>query len=213
MNVILLHICCGVCAGSVVQRLREEGFTALGFFYNPNIHPEEEYLRRLRAADQMAHNLGFELIKGAYDCDNWLQLTEGLENEPEGGHRCAACFKMRLEQTYNKAKELSIAQFTTTLTVSPHKNTAVINTIGKAVDPSRFLSYDFKKKDVRLRPQEGDCGRTSSDYPPKPYHNSKNLKAKADGFRLAIELAQRYNLYRQNYCGCIYSKESKSKPR
>ncbi|MBL7081798.1 MAG: epoxyqueuosine reductase QueH [Candidatus Omnitrophica bacterium] len=172
MNAILLHICCGVCAGLVVQRLREEGFTPLGFFYNPNIHPEEEYQRRLRAVDQMAHNLGFELIKGAYDCDNWLQLTEGLENEPEGGHRCAACFKMRLEQAYNKAKELNIAKFTTTLTVSPHKNTAVINSIGKAVGPSEFLACDFKKK---------------------------------DGFRLAIEIAQRYNLYRQNYCGCVYS--------
>ena len=156
-----------------MQRLREEGMTPLGFFYNPNIHPEEEHQRRLEVVDEIAHNLDFELIKGTYDRDHWFQLIKGLENEPEGGRRCLACFRMRLEQTYSKAKELNIAQFATTLTVSPHKNTVAINNIGKAAGPSRFLSCDFKKK---------------------------------DGFRLAIEIAQRYNLYRQNYCGCIYSK-------
>ncbi len=178
MKDILLHICCGVCASSVVERLRKEGFKPAGFFYNPNIHPEAEYLKRQEAAKQVARILKFELIPAAYDKDNWLTRVKGLENEPEGGKRCPVCFKVRLEETQKKASQMNISRFTTTLTVSPHKNTAIINEIGRTVSPSGFLTCDFKKQ---------------------------------DGFRLAMEFARCYNLYRQNYCGCVYSRNAKQK--
>ena len=171
---VLLHICCGVCASSVVERLREDGYKPKGFFYNPNIHPKEEYLKRQEEAKQVARILKFELVLGSYNKDKWLAKIKGLENEPEGGRRCSVCFNMRLEETQRRAKQMSIPKFATTLTVSPHKNTTVINEIGKAISPSGFLALDFKRK---------------------------------SGFRLAIEFAKRYNLYRQNYCGCIYSKQ------
>ena len=176
MEKILLHICCGVCASSVVQRLRKENFSVVGFFYNPNIHPEAEYLKREEAVKEVARILKFDLVLGSYDKDNWLAKTKGLENEPEGTRRCSVCFKMRLVEACNKANQMGISKFASSLTVSPHKNTTVINEIGKAISPSGFCAYDFKKQ---------------------------------DGFYLAIEFAKRYNLYRQNYCGCIYSKNAK----
>ena len=178
MQEILLHICCGVCASSVVERLREQGFRPLGFFYNPNIHPKTEYLKRQEITKQVASILGFELVNTTYDKQDWFLKTKGLEKEPEGGKRCSVCFKMRLEATKLKAQQMHIPKFTTTLTVSPHKNVAVINEIGSSLDPSGFLPEDFKKQ---------------------------------DGFRLAMDFAKRYNLYRQNYCGCIYSKQARQK--
>ncbi|MFH1678548.1 MAG: epoxyqueuosine reductase QueH [Candidatus Omnitrophota bacterium] len=172
MEKVLLHICCAVCAGSVVQRLRDDGFHIVGYFYNPNIHPQEEYFKRQEAAIEVARILKFELIPGIYDNDNWLSAIKGLEDEPEGGKRCSVCFKMRFEETMKKSMQMNIPKFSSTLTVSPHKNTTVINEIGREASSSRFLAYDFKKQ---------------------------------DGFKLAIEFAKRYNLYRQNYCGCVYS--------
>ena len=174
MKRILLHICCGVCASSVVGKLREEDFEVIGFFYNPNIHPQEEYLKRQGVAREVARILGLELIRGAYDKDAWFSNTKGLENEPEGGRRCSVCFKMRLKETQKKARELNINKFTTTLTVSPHKSTKTINEIGRLISPSEFLASDFKKQ---------------------------------DGFKLAMKFARRYNLYLQNYCGCIYNRK------
>ncbi|MFH0774410.1 MAG: epoxyqueuosine reductase QueH [bacterium] len=168
MKLILLHICCGVCAGSIVERLREDGFEPVGFFYNPNIHPEEEYHRRLEATKILSSALGFSLIEGDYENKGWLELTRGFEKEPEGGKRCGICFRMRLEKTFQKSKELKIP-FTTTLTVSPQKDSHLINKIGTGFDS--FRGYDFKKK---------------------------------DGFKRSLELSKRYNLYRQNYCGCVY---------
>ena len=92
---VLLHICCGVCAGAVTERLMIEGHSVTGFFYNPNIHPVDEYERRLDAARKVARELGFELIEGIYDRENWFQMVKGKEYEPEGGARCEMCFIMR----------------------------------------------------------------------------------------------------------------------
>jgi hypothetical protein len=178
MEKILLHICCGVCASSAVAKLREKNFDVVGFFYNPNIHPEEEYLKRLDVAREVARILDFELISGTYDKEVWLEKTKSLEGEPEGGRRCSACFKMRLEEAQKKAKEMGIKKFTTTLSASPHKDVGVINEIGRSISPSEFLVSDFKKQ---------------------------------NGFKLAMEFAKRYNLYRQNYCGCIYSRNARRK--
>lgn len=184
---VLLHICCGVCASSVAERLMCEGHRITGFFYNPNIHPVDEYKKRLKAAQEAAGELGFELVEGLYDRERWFQLVKGKEYEPEGGARCEVCFTMRLERTYkyfltqprySKAglKEGTFDAFTTTLTVSPHKDAVCISAIGRKIGGERFISADYKKK---------------------------------GGFDRAKELSHQWGLYHQHYCGCIYSLESK----
>lgn len=172
MSDILLHICCGICASECVQKLKKDGFKVIGFFYNPNIYPEAEYRKRLKVAREVCRVLGFELLEGDYDKDRWNDLTKNFKSEPEGGKRCQICFRMRLEKTREKSKELNIKYFTTTLTISPHKNSLIINKIGKNIDKENFLERDFKKE---------------------------------DGFKRAIEFSKIHNLYRQDYCGCIYS--------
>ncbi|MBU3934279.1 MAG: epoxyqueuosine reductase QueH [Candidatus Omnitrophica bacterium] len=169
---VLLHICCAVCAGSCLETLRREGHEVGGYFYNPNIQPQEEYLKRLQEAEKLARQENFSLIIGEDEPDKWFSRIKGLEEEPEGGRRCARCFSLRLEKTAKVAQEKGFAAFTTTLTVSPHKNARVINEIGRDVGGGLFLGRDFKKK---------------------------------DGFKRAQQLARRYNLYHQDYCGCIYS--------
>ncbi len=175
---IVLHICCGVCAAGVVERLVSEGHEVLGLFYNPNIHPAEEYARRLEVAQQVAKELNFPLVAAPYTSEEWFEETKGLEDEPEGGKRCAVCFRLRLKKTYLYLLEQGADTFTTTLTVSPTKSATVINRIGQEISGDRFLARDFKKK---------------------------------DGFKRSTELARRWGLYRQHYCGCIYSMEIKQK--
>jgi predicted adenine nucleotide alpha hydrolase (AANH) superfamily ATPase len=169
---VLLHICCAVCAASCVERLRKEGHEVSGFFYNPNIQPPGEYLKRLQEIEELARKENFPLIVGDYDIHNWSVRIEGLEDESEGGRRCTECFTLRLENAAHMAQEKGFQAFTTTLTVSPHKDSQRINKIGKDISNGLFLLQDFKKK---------------------------------DGFKRTQELAKKYSLYRQNYCGCIYS--------
>ncbi len=169
---IALHICCGVCAASVVERLVEEGHQVIGFFYNPNIHPAEEYERRLQATRKVSQELNFALETGTYTPKEWFKQITGLEQEPEGGKRCEVCFRMRLAETCRFMKNIGADSFSTTLTVSPHKSAETVNTIGKEIGGDIFLARDFKKK---------------------------------DGFKRAMELAKAWSLYRQDYCGCIYS--------
>ncbi|MEK7376742.1 MAG: epoxyqueuosine reductase QueH [Candidatus Margulisiibacteriota bacterium] len=147
MKKALLHICCGVCASWPVEKLRFDGYEVEGFFYNPNIQPEDEYLKRLDVAKEVSKLLNFNLVEGKYDPDAWLLKVKGLENEPEGGPRCAVCFQMRLEETAQKARELNIPVFTSTLTVSPHKDAKGIAQQGRRAGGEGFLEYDFKKQD------------------------------------------------------------------
>ena len=175
---IVLHICCGVCAAGVVERLTSEGHEVIGFFYNPNIHPLEEYNRRLEVARELARKLDFPLEVAPYTPEEWLKETTSLENEPEGGKRCEVCFRLRLKGTYLYMKEHGWDAFTTTLTVSPHKSAEVINRVGREIGGERFLARDFKKK---------------------------------EGFKRTVELAKEWSLYRQNYCGCIYSLREKQR--
>lgn len=144
---IVLHICCGVCAAGVVKTLTEEGHQVIGFFCNPNTHPEEEYHKRLEAARRVAQELDFPLEVAPYQPNSWLEETEHLKDEPEGGARCLVCFRTRLEKTFAYLKSCSADAFTTTLTISPHKSAEIVNTIGKEVGGERFLARDFKKKD------------------------------------------------------------------
>lgn len=143
---VLLHICCGVCAGAVVQKLRDDGFEVTGFFYNPNIYPEKEYEQRLEVVRQASQLLGFTLVEGPYEINAWLERVQGLEAEPEGGQRCQVCFRMRLQKTAEKAREMGIEHIASTLSVSPHKNVQEINAIGQGLSAG-FLPYDFKKQD------------------------------------------------------------------
>ncbi|HUU50433.1 MAG TPA: epoxyqueuosine reductase QueH [Nitrospinota bacterium] len=172
---LLLHICCAPDSTHVAHVLDEE-YEITGYFYNPNIYPEEEYELRWGDLQKIAEEFNFNLLNPPYDPDIWFSLTKGLENEPEGGKRCERCFLMRLEKTAKIAKEKGYDIFTTTLTISPHKNANLINSLGRSLSEkykADFLAADFKKQ---------------------------------DGFKKSIELSKRYNLYRQNYCGCLYSK-------
>jgi len=175
MNVIL-HICCGVCAAGAADVLLAEGHSVTGFFYNPNIHPEEEYRLRLEAARRSAEHLGFDLVEGTYDTENWTPAVQALGGEPEGGARCSICYRIRLEKTFDFMRERGADAFTSTLTISPHKPAAEINRIGMEIGADNFLSRDFKKK---------------------------------DGFKKAVELAKSWDIYRQHYCGCVYSLKGK----
>lgn len=173
---VLLHVCCGVCAAGVVERLTSEGHEVIGLFYNPNIHPTEEYHRRLEVANRVAEEFGFPLIVSLYEPDEWFQEAEPLAAEPEGGKRCEACFQLRLQKACDYMVEQQADAFTTTLTIGPQKSADIINRIGRDIGGERFLVRDFKKK---------------------------------AGFQRAMELAKQWQLYRQDYCGCIYSIRSK----
>jgi predicted adenine nucleotide alpha hydrolase (AANH) superfamily ATPase len=144
---VVLHICCGTCAAGAARELLSDGHTVTGYFYNPNIHPREEYLRRLDAAEEAARRLGFDLAEGPYETDCWNAATESLRGEPEGGLRCSACYRVRLQRTVDFMTASGADAFTSTLTISPHKSAAEINRIGKEIGGSSFLLKDFKKKD------------------------------------------------------------------
>ncbi len=173
---VALHICCAVCAAGAAERLLQEGHQVLGFFYNPNIHPEEEYRQRLENARKVAQELNFPLKEESYFPDDWFKAITSLENEPEGGKRCPICFKMRLEKTYRFMLESKCDVFTTTLTMGSNKSAELIGRIGQEIGGDKFLKQDFKKK---------------------------------EGFKRASELTKKWNLYRQNYCGCLYSLRDK----
>ena len=178
MEKILLNVCCAPDATHSINVLKEEGFYVLTYFYNPNIHPEEEYKMRFDDMVKLAKEINIENIMDVtYDIAEWKKRCESLANEKEGGKRCTECFKLRLEKTAKKAAELGVNIFATTLTISPHKDAELINTLGKEIAKKFGIKYyesNFKKK---------------------------------DGFKKSIELSKKYNLYRQNYCGCMYSKK------
>lgn len=170
---VILHICCGVCAAGASKQLIDEGHQVTGFFFNPNIHPEEEYNRRLEAVEKVAKELNFPLIIGEYKPDEWLKETESLAAEKEGGKRCELCYRIRLSKSAELMEKSGADALTTTLTIGPQKKASIINAIGQDVVGDKFLARDFKKK---------------------------------DGYKIANEMAKSLEIYRQHYCGCIYSK-------
>lgn len=172
---LLLHICCGGC-GAYVGRLLSQDYSVSLYFYNPNIDTAEEYFQRESEVKKVAANLGVELILEEYKHEDWLKKAKGLEDQPERGLRCEACFHDRLEKTAAKAKESAFSYFATTLTVSPHKDAARIISIGERLGQEfslEFLAVDFKKK---------------------------------NGFLASLEMSKALSLKRQNYCGCEFSK-------
>lgn len=175
MKKTLVHVCCAPCSTYSFEKLFLDGVSPVGFFYNPNIHPQDEYKRRLDELIRFYDLQNYELVVQEDNSDVWFDSIKGLESEPEGGKRCEICFKLRLEKTAIYAKENNFDGFTTVLTISPHKNSAVINRIGKELEEKHniyFLEENFKKN---------------------------------DGFKKSLELSKQYNLYRQSYCGCIFS--------
>lgn len=175
---LLLQSCCGPCSTTGIKRLEEE-FDITLFFWGSNIHPKEEYLKRLEALNMVnaAFLQGKESIVVPYNAIEYFEAIKGMENEIEGGKRCDLCFELRLEACAKTAKEKGFDTFASTLTVSPHKNAKKIDEIGFALEEKYGVPYF-----------------------------STNLK-KQNGFLLSTQLSKQLNLYRQNYCGCIFSKQ------
>ena len=179
---VLLHACCAICSGHPIENLRELDYEPIVYFFNPNIQPKEEYLKRLEAQKTLCKNLDCELIIEEYEPKMFEIASFGLEEEPEDGARCKKCFKMRLEKTASKAKDLGINEFTTSIVISPHKDYKLICQIGKAISENygiNYLDIDFKKQ---------------------------------DGFLKSNKIVKELELYRQNYCGCRYSEKLQSEP-
>ncbi len=179
---LLLHACCAPCSSAVLERIADY-FKVTIFYYNPNITLEEEYNKRIeeikRFISKFKTKYEISFLEGNYDPKDFFAISKGLENEPERGARCYKCYSLRLRETARIADELNFPYFTTTLSLSPHKNVNWINEIGEDLDKkysTNFLFCDFKKK---------------------------------NGYKRSIELSSEYNLYRQDYCGCVYSKRDR----
>lgn len=174
---LLVHICCSVDSHHFLTELRAclSATKLIGYFYNPNIHPEEEYQLRLLDVRRSCRLLGIPLIEESYDPRDWLKASLGLEHHPEKGERCSFCFDFRLEKSAQKAEQLGCDSFTTTLLTSPMKSTAQLFAQGEAIEarfPLRFFPLDARSK---------------------------------GGTALQQQRAKESNLYRQNYCGCLYA--------
>ncbi len=185
---LLLHACCGPCSTSCVERVADEYEVTL-YYYNPNIMDREEYLRRREALLKFidafnADNEGrtrVEYLEGEYDPERFIRLAEPMKDEPEGGKRCDMCFAMRLSDTAKMAKELGYDYFTTTMSVSPHKDYKTIAELGFSLEENtgvKYLDIDFKKR---------------------------------NGFGRSVEMSKMYGLYRQNFCGCEYARAQMKK--
>lgn len=179
---LLLHACCAPCSSAVLERIANH-FKVVIFYYNPNISEEEEYQKRVNELKKFicSFKTKYEvsLIEGKYDPERFFEMARGLENEPEKGSRCFKCYKLRLEETAKIADQLGYKYFCTTLTLSPHKNSKWLNEIGEGLDKEYQAAYLY------------------SDF------------KKKNGYKRSIELSKEYDLYRQDYCGCIYSKKNK----
>lgn len=142
---ILVHCCCGPCATSSIERMLSEGWMPVLHYQNSNIYPLEENDKRFRELEKVAEHYGLQLIRSPYNHEEWLEFVKGLENEPEHGKRCLKCFEFNLKAACQKACELGIEKFTTTLTVSRFKNSKDIFRVGEKFEG--FTDIDFKKKD------------------------------------------------------------------
>jgi len=176
---LLLHSCCAPCSSYVIEYLSQY-FHLTVFYYNPNISEREEYEKRVEEQKRLIREFPVkykvDFLEGIYDNENYNKIILGLEDCKEGGERCFVCYDMRLRETAKVAKEGGFDYFTTTLSISPLKNSAKLNEIGYHLGIEYGIEYllsDFKKK---------------------------------EGYKRSIELSKEYDLYRQNYCGCIFSK-------
>ncbi len=174
---LLLHCCCAPCTVSVMERL-EDYFSVTLYFYNPNIDTREEYFHRANELYKIEKSYGIdEIIIPEYDPQEFENYVKGYESFPEGGARCPLCFSLRLDKTAEFAEKNGFDFFATTLTVSPHKNSALVNAAGEKAGENKRAKYlfaDFKKR---------------------------------EGYKRSGELSEKFGLYRQNYCGCAFAKK------
>ena len=151
-NKILIHACCGICSGYPISLLKEMGYSPVVYFCNPNIDTEDEFNKRLAAQKIVCMYHWVDLVVDDYNHEEYLQKIKGLENAPERGARCVECIRLRLQKTAQKARELGIKQFTTSLPISPHKNFEMISELGNELAGDlEFVAIDFKKKDGFLK--------------------------------------------------------------
>ena len=180
---LLLHSCCAPCSSYVLEYLSQY-FKITVFYYNPNIYPESEYTKRILEQQKLIEEMHFRypvsFLAGKYDRDRFYEMAKGLEDIPEGGERCFRCYRQRMEEAAKLAKEGGYDYFTTTLSISPLKNAARINEIGEELAEIYHVTH------------------LPSDF------------KKKNGYKRSIELSHEYDLYRQNYCGCIYSRREAS---
>lgn len=175
MKKIILHACCAPCASYPINLLIKDNYEPVVFFYNPNIFPLKEYEIRKNELEEYCRKLKLDFFEGEYDIKKFYEEVKGFELEPEKGKRCSICFNLRLLKTAEFAKKQGINCFTTTLTVSPHKNSNQIFEVGKNVQTQtgvEFIEYNFKKN---------------------------------DGFKISRQIARENNMYAQSYCGCEFS--------
>lgn len=183
---LLLHVCCAPCSSAVLEYLSQY-FAITLLYYNPNISPREEYdkreaeLKRLVSEMELVHPV--DLLPCDYDGQAFVEAARGLEGEPEGGARCEACFRLRLEYAAQEAARLHFDYYTTTLTISPMKNAPLLNQLGEEMGGKygvAHLQSDFKKK---------------------------------NGYKRSVELSKEFGLYRQDYCGCAFSKAQREREK
>ena len=177
---LLLHACCAPCSSAVLERLANH-FEITIYYYNPNITDKNEYKKRVEELRKLISKIKpkyeVSILEGEYEPEKFFEMSKGLEDQPERGKRCYYCYEMRIKDTARVAEKYNYPYFTTTLSLSPHKNADWINEIGKRTEEdlnTTFLYSDFKKE---------------------------------NGYKRSIELSKIYDLYRQDYCGCIYSKK------
>ena len=175
---LLLHSCCGPCSSYVLEYLSKY-FQITVFYYNPNITEREEYQTRVNEQIRLINEVypNVEFLEGDYKPEDFINISKGLELEPEGGARCIKCYYLRMNETAKMAKKRNYDYFTTTLSISPYKNSEQLNQIGMHLEQLygiKYLYADFKKR---------------------------------NGYKRSIELSHQYHLYRQNYCGCQFSKK------
>ena len=172
---MLLHTCCAPCSTHVLELLREQ-FELTLYFYDPNIHPREEYEMRRDEMRDYADKFSLAFVEGPYDVERWFELTKGHGSDKEGSERCFLCYEVRLRESARFASDNGFEYFGTVLSISPHKKADKINEIGRSLAGEYGINYleaDFKKK---------------------------------DGFKRSIALSREHGLYRQDYCGCVYSR-------
>lgn len=179
---LFLHSCCAPCSSYVLEYLSRY-FEITVFFYNPNISPKEEYEKRVEEIRRMIGEMEFvhpvKLVEGEYDPQVFFRMAKGMEHIPEGGERCFGCYRLRMEEAARLAKEGNYDYFTTTLSISPLKNAQKINEIGEELAEIYQVPH------------------LPSDF------------KKKNGYKRSIELSGEYELYRQDYCGCVFSKRER----
>lgn len=175
---LLLHSCCAPCSSYVLEYLSEY-FSITVFYYNPNIFPAEEYEKRVKEQEALIEKLPakhrISFLEGPYEQERFFEMAKGLEREPEGGERCFRCYHLRMLEAVQMARAGGFDYFTTTLSISPLKNVHKLNEIGEKL--AREYGVDYLNSDFKKR----------------------------DGYKRSIELSKEYGLYRQDYCGCVYS--------